>query len=87
MTANEQTAVPHVQVELAVLWADNTWSDGHFEYEPADFPMISIKARAVDKLENKLKDNALVCMVVVYAVDVTGGRFTAAGEPLSEVSA
>ena len=75
----ETTNTPHVQVELVVLWADKTWDDGHFEYEPADFPMLTIKANAIAKLEKKLKDNYMVSMVVIYAVDGSGERFTAGG--------
>jgi hypothetical protein len=87
MADNEQNVVPHVQIELAVLWADKTWSDGHFEYEPADFPRLTIKAHAIAKLEKKLEDNYLVSLVVIYAVDSTGNRFTAGGTLLSEAKA
>ena len=75
---------PHVQVELAVLWADKTWGDGHFEYVPANQPELAIKAAAVAQLEEKLKDNHLVSMISVYAVDGSGTRYDAAGEPISE---
>ena len=74
---------PHVQVELAILWADKTWGE-HFEYVLADQPDLAIKAAAVSQAEERLKDNALVCMVAVYSVDGSGQRYDAAGEPFEE---
>jgi hypothetical protein len=73
---------PHVQVELAVLWADKTWDDGHFEYIPSNMPELAIKAAAIAKLEEKLKDSALVCMISVYAVDGSGQVYDSDGERL-----
>ena len=55
----------YIQVELAVLWADHTWNDGHFEYVPQTD--LAHGQTAIANLEKKLTGDPRVVMVTVYS--------------------